>query len=162
MFRLALMAVAVVVFAFGSPAKADEFFLAADGVSVEKRVSGLEKRVADLEKKLAVANKVEARGPVNPITPTKIKFQVCVNGVCHLGECDNLNQVPIGATIMNATALAAGTPCPMGPCGDNCSCASPMSVGTSASSGRTGWYLGKNLGRGKRASVGSGCASCGQ
>lgn len=162
-----LLAVMVAVMVFAVNAKADEFFLAADGVSVEKRVGSLEKRVADLEKKLAVPN-TAARGPVNPIAPTKIKFQVCVNGVCRNGECENINQVPIGAKILNPEALgvsvSTAVPCPTGPCGDNCQCAGAMasmstSMSTSSGGGRTGWYPGKNLGRGKRAA--SGCATCG-
>lgn len=176
-----LLMVCLVLVYFSATAKADEFFLAADGAHVEKRVSSLEKRIAALENKLlpASAPGATSRGPVNPISPTKIRWQLCVGGVCQAGECENVNQVPLGATILNTTAAATSSPCPTGPCGDGCICFGagyycadgkcPVSFGVTANpiassyaSETTGWFLGKNLGRKKRFGAGSGCSTCGQ
>jgi len=62
-------------------------------------------------------------------------MQTCTNGVCRIEYV----QVPDDGT----EVLAAGNPCPMGQCTD-CQCASMSSYGSSQ---RTGWYLGKRLGR---------------
>lgn len=171
-----------VALCFSVPAKAQEekFFLGADGVTVEKRVASLEKRVADLEKKLSGPKTIAESGPgtigsspktfpLSPVAP-KIKFQVCVNGRCANGECDSLDQVPLGAKILNASVLknCGSYACPANggkggcTCGTDCDCVniSPqMATGASVSSGETTGrrrLFGGRL-RGTRA-----CASCGQ
>lgn len=148
------------LFALGATAKADEtpkFFLNPDG-SVEQRLAGvesktaaLERRVKELEAKLAEPKAAVATAAPKA-APKKILFQTCVNGRCTNGECDDISQVPFGATVLAITA----TGCPTGPCGDACACTSGGFGATSAGnscasgqcgSGRSGWYLGKRLGR---------------
>lgn len=151
-----LFAVAFVLFASTPFVKAEDpkkFFLEDDGsVTLRQDVATLKSEVANLKAEVAALKKSSATAKAAPApTPAKaaptqfktVRTQVCTNGVCRI--VDQL--VPL--TDLEAAALAAGSPsaganpCPMGQCTD-CQCAS---TGTSSGSGRTGWYLGKNLGR---------------
>lgn len=175
----------------------EKFYLKADGTvekrveKVETKVASLEARVADLEKKLAAANapKLGSTSPVVPgaAFPVNPNFQpvtvqaapvqymtVCQNGVCRL--------VPVSG-FSGGTTSTTGTPCPTGPCGDNCNCVSASALssyplagtsytttyGTSYSnvSGQTGsggffQTRPRLFGRVRAGASGSACASCGQ
>lgn len=167
MKRMLAIAVALVAFGFTAlPAKAEEpvkkFYLNDDGSvtlrieAVEGQVRDLEKRVTALEEKsklpplrsTVTAETKAAKPIVNPLTPKEsaptapvqfktVRVQTCTNGVCRVEYV----QVPIDDA--TAASVGVGNPCPMGQCTD-CQCAA-MSGTTSTT--RTGWYLGKRLGR---------------
>ncbi len=166
--HFASIAALAVAFLFVGKASAEEpkFFLNPDG-SVEQRLAGvesktvaLERRIAELEKKLAVPKTILNNAGATfepPPKVAKVRFQTCVKGRCTQGECDDLSQVPFGATILSGVAGVA-SPCPTGPCGDACGCASSSfgATASTTSSGRRRLFSGR-----VRGALGS-CASCGQ
>ncbi len=155
MFLVVLVAVAWACVARADEAQLEKptYFLNADN-TVELRVAKIESGQAALEAKIA---KLEAQlakltgeklkaAPAAAAAPSKVQYSVCVNGRCTIYEVADVSQVPFGASILAAgSSAAAGSPCPTGPCGDNCGCAGTMTSYSSSSSG--GWYLGKALGR---------------
>lgn len=170
-------AILLALFAFAGNARADEpkTFLLPDGTveqrvaAVESKTVSLEKRIADLEKKLAAATgpkTILESGPgvltSKPQTFTlsppagKVRFSVCSNGKCTIHECNDLSQVPFGATVLSNSAIGS---CPTGPCGDNCGCAGASSNAGAATAAPSGGGLFHRI-RDRRAAR-AGCASCG-
>lgn len=176
--RMVQMVAVCLVFAFISTsyASADEkYYLNADGVTVETRVSKVEERVAsesavnaqmrlrltELEKQVAAlsgkAPLASVAGPVASPTAAKkqrITFQTCVGNKCYPGECDDLSKVPANATNVtiwsgDATAATVGF----------ADAGVMISDASAGGGGRERWHLGKNLGRSKGGNC-STCAGC--
>lgn len=159
MKRFLAVAAALFVAAGSAGAEDKPFYLNRDG-TVEQRldtvtteVEKLRAEFNEMKAALHAGHTVAVAKPQPKAAPEsqQIVYQMCVNGRCTNYVTDDPAKVPFNAKIVSMSTAAvtsspmvSGSPCPSGPCGDNCGCASASITVDD------GWYLGKNLGRRRR------------